>query len=1058
MHRQHLGSREKTHAHDSEPFATKAVIGQIILERESEEQVLRLAEINLVELQVLASQWPAPLLQRTPFLDNDPNGPFLGVHFKLANLFLTERLSELQDLISKASASTKMDEEVIEMQVPTSPIVTLPQSFPLPRLSLAVECGSAVARLVYDTDQGEKHRAIELRTDGYTLSLNSGYGQPSKAMGRFFPAASSVQPLHWSADISSVLEPVLIRVRSKPDDIEARKAIYFTSDDDFLDDPPLLSLGIFELRSTANAIAQVDGAPGSVAEIDLTSLHVDLPLVFDTLCVELWHPVSVDAALRVLSLLPQRKTRKSSPMPAQSPLARLPSGVSARISVAHFVVFITAPDINPNDGLDLSRGFTVRTTASLEYCCLRPNQDHWFDIPRRSQKRTKLGLPSEPVIDALLAAKTFALPGDKSAFVKLRFTDLTSRAAVATQYEPDEPLIAGRDDIADRSQEFFRSDEVQINLSLSRSVAAQQSPDTCDLSIFIPSIRFDFQLAFVYSILLGFQTIRLITPPGSQVNKPQAEKRAPSISLSVQGNIMTIEGFITLPTQALVFRADGLGGHLRADEAPHIKWTRMAAFVSPSSKVNPWETSTKEQWDEFASLQSWEVIFARVAGSLCISVDGESARIRIPHGFILANLVQDITVSTKAIKHIAHMAGAGCYSSMAFPLPEGPKEVPQLTVRLRCLCLEAQDDPFESRLGLIWRTGAEAVKQRMDREEAFRVKVATVLSTDPGLSASDGQAPKIDPETEYQFDATHTVSIEEARRRLDDVHALDWSLRIDRSWHRRSKEENSVLHKVYGTTTATGPPASLLGSLRKAPPSPPLLRLTLEDLCLTISPPSFGLDQLADVMYDLGNGLPRDTQFSLLVPLHVHFTLSSLLATLRDYPLPLFSISSPPSTSSISLTFETDLIIAEEMGTENSVDWVDCPIIGEQDAYLGEALFSVRVPKTIMPVKTYATPTIKITTPEPTIFSWGVSYGPAIQDVMRVVETLSSAPRDSSPALGFWDKVLSKEMPHISILTCPRCDLSYIGRSESHRKEICVSILKVHPSCNIRVKFTKYVP
>ena len=65
----------------------------------------------------------------------------------------------------------------------------------------------------------------------------------------------------------------------------------------------------------------------------------------------------------------------------------------------------------------------------------------------------------------------------------------------------------------------------------------------------------------------------------------------------------------------------------------------------------------------------------------------------------------------------------------------------------------------------------------------------------------------------------------------------------------------------------------------------------------------------------------------------------------------------------------------------------------------------IAVPKTMMPVKSYANPMIHIAARDVTSFAWGVSYGAATQDLTRVLETLSTAPRDSSPHLGFWDKV-----------------------------------------------------
>ena len=88
-----------------------------------------------------------------------------------------------------------------------------------------------------------------------------------------------------------------------------------------------------------------------------------------------------------------------------------------------------------------------------------------------------------------------------------------------------------------------------------------------------------------------------------------------------------------------------------------------------------------------------------------------------------------------------------------------------------------------------------------------------------------------------------------------------------------------------------------------------------------------------------------------------------------------------------------------------TVEWVDCAIVRPHSGLHGASPLYLAVPKTLMPVKTYAHPNIHVNTDGITDFAWGVSYGPVTQDIMRVVDTLSHAPRDSSPAIGFWDKV-----------------------------------------------------
>ena len=990
LHRKHLGYGTKRDTYDPDTYSLKLTLHQIAVERQTQHHTMQLARLDSFNLTAFASQWPTPFLAPSPFM-RDANSPILAAHTRVAGIQITERAQDLQRLIAIMRSIPKTH--------PTPSTPSTPLS--IPRLIIGLESGPIGARIIYDADKGEKHRALELRCNGFTVSLDSEYKYPSVAITKTFPQTSSAQSLHWNCNLSIVLEPVLVRVRSKNIVVESETRL--TSDKDFLDDPPVLSLGVIEVNVAANAVAQTDGAAESLAVIDRSTLVYELSAALETICTELWHPISVDATLRLLSIIPHKTKIPEATFEPQSQFTRLPAGLSAKIAVARFVVYITSPVISPGENLDLSRGFAMLTTISFEYCSLHASHSHWFDDPKRTRARAKLLLSAEPSVDALVTAKTIVPPNEKSAFLKVQFFNLVFRSAVATPYEPDDPVIVGRDDLADSHREFLRINHMLFDLCLSCKVLSPQKSltDICNISVQIPSIRGDLELAHVYSVLLGLQTFHLLS-----LRRPPTPVSGAAVSKSnmvfmLQGNITTIQIHLTLPNQKLLVRIDKLSPWMDSSGPPRIKMAKTTAFVFLPPQINKWEEPTESRWDEFVTLKAWEFCLAPHDGLISISVNGDSARVRIPYGFVLADLVQDIIVSVKAIRHISHMASAGNYSAMPSPEPEGPKSVPHITLRLECLCLEAGDDPFESKLALIWQAGAEAVKQRLDREEAFKAKVATIMTTAPDLQPA---SPKAEGEHEYQFSAKHTVSLEDARRRLDDLHALDWTLRLQMLKEQRSKEEEAILHKTHSL-----PPKSLRSPNLTPTPSllqaPPLLRVTFHKLNLTVSPPSFGIDRLPDVMHDLGSGLPRDTKFSLLVPLHIHFTLSSLQISLRDYPLPLLHVPFRGNSREVSWTFDTDFIIAEEIGSQLTVDWVDCPIIQPRQALHGEVPFSVAVPKTINPVKTYAAPTIEVTSSGPTILSWGVSYGPAIQDLVRVVDTLSSSPRDSSPAIGFWDKV-----------------------------------------------------
>ena len=992
LHRKHFGCSTKRDTYDPDAYSLKLTLRQITVERQTQHHTMQLARLDSFDLTAFASQWPIPFLAISPFM-RDANGPILAVHTRVAGVQITERTQDLQRLIVIMESIPKTQ------HTPPTP----PTSLSIPRLIIDLESGPIGARIIYDADKGEKHRALELRCNGFAVSLTSEYKYPSVAITKTFPQSSSVQSLHWNCNLSIVLEPVLVRVRSK--NIVVESETHLTSDKDFLDDPPVLSLGMIEVNVASNAVAQTDGAAESLAIIDKSTLVYELSAAFDTICTELWHPISVDATLRLLSIIPLETKIPEATFEPQSQFTRLPAGLSAKIAVSRFVVYITSPVISPGENLELSRGFAMLTTISWEYCSLHASHSHWFDDPKRTRSRAKLLLSAEPSVDALVAAKTIVPPNEKSAFVKVQIFNLAFRSAVATLYEPDDPVIVGRDDLAESHQEFLRIDHMHFDLCLSCKMLSPQESltDICNISVQIPSIRADLELAHVYSVLLGLQTFHIMSlhRPPRPVSRVAVSKK--NIVFMLHGNIMTIQIHLALPNQKLLARIDKLSPSMDSSGPPRIRMAKMAVFVFLPPQINRWEEPMESRWDEFVALQAWEICPAPQDGLITISVNGDSARLRIPYGFVLADLVQDIIVSVKAIRHILHMASAGNYSAMPTPEPEGPKSVPHITLRLECLCLEAGDDPFESKLALIWQAGAEAVKQRLDREEAFKAKVATILTAAPDLHAV---LPRTEGEHEYQFSAKHSVSLEDARKRLDDLHALDWTLRLQMLKEQRSKEEEAIMHK-----TRSLPPTSLrLPNLTPTPSSlkaPPLLRVTFHNLSLIISPPSFSIDRLPDVMHDLGSGLPRNTKFSLLVPLHIHFTLSSLQISLRDYPLPLLQVPSRGNSREVSWTFDTDFIIAEEMGSELTVDWIDCPIIQPRQALHGEVPFSFAVPKTINPVKTYAAPTIEVTTSGPTILSWAVSYGPAIQDLVRVVDTLSSSPRDSSPAVGFWDKVTS---------------------------------------------------
>ena len=208
-------------------------------------------------------------------------------------------------------------------------------------------------------------------------------------------------------------------------------------------------------------------------------------------------------------------------------------------------------------------------------------------------------------------------------------------------------------------------------------------------------------------------------------------------------------------------------------------------------------------------------------------------------------------------------------------------------------------------------------------------------------------------------------------------------------------------HQAMMTETSDFPIKT--APLRK---SPPLVRLLLKELKLHIRPPaSSGEYGIVDFMSDLDESLPRDTRFNLLVPVHIQLSSLTANVSIRNYPLPLLNIPPSPSPNSLPLFFEGDLVVAEQLGPASSVSWIDCTVVPPSSDLTDAAPFILSIPKTVMPVKIYSQATMKIFSSSTVDFTWGISYMPAIQCVAKIIEGITHPPPDSSPAIGFWDKV-----------------------------------------------------
>ncbi|PFH52812.1 hypothetical protein AMATHDRAFT_139321 [Amanita thiersii Skay4041] len=987
-----LGRQNVLESFDPKVLGARFSISCMTLERHTTLDVWKLCTFGPMSFQGLLSQWPFPWLSASPFMCGDPNAALLAVRGRLDGVIISERLEDLQQFLSIPLSSGPQSHG----DGPSQAFKTLP------RILVELSCGPLSGSVICKGPDGLKPLVVQLKSKGFSLTSSSYYRSSSVIPA--FPLAFDYEhllQLRWDSSLS--IEPVFAVVHPNVDKVN----VYEPNDDsipgvELLHHPTACSVETINIRCQLSALAGIDDIVGAIARVDTSTLVLEAHVSNDAVCIELWNPDVVAAILQVLTIFPANLgNRPPSGNEKKSSLV----GLSLSLGLARLVVFVTAPDLNPQDDLGLSRGVALRTNVSVHWCLAGSKHIHSLHhIQQRSMLRRELGLSVETALHVFAPAVQQTKDClQLCKLLELTFSELLIRGAVATPFEADDPLIGEGDSPSFIGQDFVRVEDARITVSL-QSAGQGNNEGECDISVVIPYVSLRLHPSHVYELLLASQTLRSF----QQVRSSRDERVPPILSARTKCSVTEVQVLCILPKQRTLFNIKGLVTS-SSPERQLLLHSHTTQFCVISPEKHGYTAHSPGEWEELVLLQSLDLrVPSPDAGSPTIVISGDSGRISIPNGYVFSDLVFDVIVVSKALRHIFRITNAGRYEDFPVPEPEGPKAMPQIEVMLGYLCLEASDDPLESRLGFIWRAGFDAAKQRLDREEAFQAKVAAIYAAE---ADKNGHHSVSTTSRDYSFNATHTVPVQQARQRLDEVHALDWKFRLEQEQRRISRgEQNYVEYLRSSIAPADSKPIfenSTIPDLVEEVveyKAPPLFRAVLFDLDLKLSPPSFALEDLPNFLHVQG-GLPLGTEYSLLIPMHLQFTLSAVHATLRDYPLPLFSIPAPRKENSIAWKFETDLVFAEEMGTNKSVDWIECPLILPNQGAQGVLPLSITVPKTIMPVKSYANATIQVSTDQTTAFSWGVSYGPAIQDLMRIIDTLSSSSRDDSPSVGFWDKL-----------------------------------------------------
>ena len=504
---------------------------------------------------------------------------------------------------------------------------------------------------------------------------------------------------------------------------------------------------------------------------------------------------------------------------------------------------------------------------------------------------------------------------------------------------------------------------------------------------------------------------------------------------------------------SMMLQAYGIEAGRHRWAAPFLKSKTLRLCVQTPKIKNAWSRIASIRLYRMDVRESRRKTGKHYIAENSIDLTTEFVRLAVPHQLVLHKVFDNLANVVKATEQLHHRFKSGTDEYVLNKPPEEPRQVPRVSFRSKVLLFELEDGPFDWKLGLIYRVGLNEQKQRLAREEAFRLKVKKLeeqsqrrdtsryraqpslpngrgrgkrseLSITRELSNSNlspkrrtssspprhrGRRMRYDPEGVSGLTGAAKISAQEAWLKLQQHNAQSWRRRIISA----KRYQNSSMREIRSLFTGND---ELPDNLETAetivaiPDRPGLMATFLSDLHIVMDKPSFPIHEYPKYIHSVGKGMPFDMKYSLLIPMSLQINMGEAKVTLRDYPLPLLhvpAIKLGQSPRIPSWSLKTDFVIAEEYRDVQSTKHVRVQVIPPEKITSPADIkngFSIDVRRTISPIKTYSNVDIAINTSNPTSITWGTSYQPAIQDMMQIIEGFTKPQIDPSDRVGFWDK------------------------------------------------------
>lgn len=388
--------------------------------------------------------------------------------------------------------------------------------------------------------------------------------------------------------------------------------------------------------------------------------------------------------------------------------------------------------------------------------------------------------------------------------------------------------------------------------------------------------------------------------------------------------------------------------------------------------------TVKGFWSRLCCVDTLRIATNDESGDEKVAVRTEAIRLIHPHKFVTYKLFDNLSIFMKIIKHLVKCMKTEDKTTVIWPNESKALQLPHVKVLSGKVNFLMEDDSFEAELGMIFQLGLVEQRKRLEMEIAFDERVKREKASAENVDA------------------------------FYEAMSMLWIRKVNSFKERLANEMNECKRFLVGNEVDL--PASENHRICPYLEQPPLLSILMTGFDTRMSTTQFPLGDLPKFIYQLGQQVPMDTRYNLMVPSYIDLCVQELRINLRDYPLPLLHL--PRATNSDgrgkALFMRGHLIICEALvlAKENMRQLeVNLSRLQRSTPSKTSKYERLLINKSLSTVKLYSDLDIRFGSSAPCRFVWGQSYQFGIQQCMLNFDSFSKPPIDPSPKLGFWDKM-----------------------------------------------------